>query len=84
MIIVLSKVLGKRTELSAPSLRRFRFVVDCLEQEDMAFVVRELADIFYSDFSDNIGVDERDESSPGLTVPDDRPEDVEHKTLDEF
>lgn len=53
-------------------------------QEDMAIVVRELADTFYSEFADGLDGDEREEPSPGLSIPDDWPEDAEHQTLDEF
>jgi len=53
-------------------------------QEDMAIVVRSLADTFYNEFSDGLDVDEREEPSPGLTIPDDWPEDAEHRTLNEF
>jgi len=53
-------------------------------QQDMAIIVRELADVFYENFSDGIDADKCEEPSPGLTIPDDCPEDAEHKTLDEF
>lgn len=54
------------------------------EQQDMAIVVRELADIFYENFSEGLDVDEREEPSPGLVIPDDWEKDAEYKTLDEF
>ncbi|MFC7238921.1 hypothetical protein ACFQS4_11910 [Saliphagus sp. GCM10025317] len=63
---------------------QFRDQREIEHQEDMAIVVRSLADAFYNEFSDNLAVEEREEPSPGLTVPDDWPEDAEHRTLDEF
>lgn len=53
-------------------------------QEDMAIVVRELADVFYDEFADGLNVGEREEPNPGLTIPDDWEKDAEHRTLDEF
>ncbi|MFA9517306.1 hypothetical protein ACERIT_08830 [Halopenitus sp. H-Gu1] len=53
-------------------------------QEDMAIVVRDLADTFYENFSDGLDVGEREEPSPGLTIPDGWLGDTEHRTLDEF
>ena len=50
----------------------------------MAIVVCDLSDKFYDEFSDDLDVKSRKEPSPGLVVPDDWPEDVEHWTLDEF
>lgn len=63
---------------------QFRDQKEIENQEDMAIVVRSLADVFYENFSDGLDVGEREEPSPGLVVPDDWPEDVEHKMLDEF
>jgi hypothetical protein len=63
---------------------QFRTQKEIENQQDMAIVVRDLADKFYNDFSDDLDADEREEPSPGLVVPDDWPEDAEHKTLDEF
>lgn len=63
---------------------QFRDQKEIENQEHMAIVVRELADLFYAEFSDGLDVESRDEPSPGLTIPDDWPEDAEHRTLDEF
>lgn len=63
---------------------QFRDQTEVENQEGMALVVRELADVFYDNFSDNFDLDEREEPSPGLTLPDDWEEEVEHKKLDEF
>lgn len=40
-------------------------------QQDMAIIVRDLADVFYDEFSDGLDVGEREEHSSGLVVPDD-------------
>lgn len=63
---------------------QFRDQREIENQEDMAIVVRELADVFYDKFADDLDIDEREEPSPGLTIPDDWREEAEHKTLDEF
>lgn len=63
---------------------QFRTQKEIENQEDMAIVVRDLADTFYENFSDGLDVGEREEPSPGLTIPDDWEEDAEHRTLDEF
>ena len=63
---------------------QFRDQREIESQQNMAIVVRDLADTFYNDFSDDLDVDEREEPSPGLTIPDDWPEDAEHRTLYEF
>ncbi len=63
---------------------QFRIQTEVENQEDMAIVVRDLADKFYDEFSDDLDVESREEPAPGLTIPDDWEEDAEHKTLDEF
>ena len=77
----IAKLYTSHDELEGVQFRTQREIEN---QEDLAIVVRELADLFYEDFSADLDVDEREEPSPGLTVPDDWPEDAEHKTLDDF
>ncbi len=63
---------------------QFRTQTEIENQEDMGIAVRELADKFYNKFSDDLDIESREESSPGLSIPDDWPEEAEHRTLDEF
>lgn len=63
---------------------QFRDQAEIESEEDIAIVVRELADTFYSEFATDIDTDERDDPSPGLVAPDDWPESSENKTLDDF
>lgn len=63
---------------------QFRDQKEIKNQQDMAIIVRELADVFYEQFSDGVDVESRDEPSPGLVVPDDWPANTENRTLDEF
>lgn len=63
---------------------QFRDQREIENQEDMTIVVRDLADMFYENFSDGLDVGEREEPSPGLVVPDDWPGGADHRTLDEF
>ena len=52
--------------------------------EEMPVVVRELVDVCYEQYGDDIEMEERESVEPGLTVPDDWEQDTEHRTLDEF
>lgn len=64
--------------------KQFRTQKEIKNQEDMAIVVRELADLFYENFSEDLDIGEREEPSPGLAIPDYWPEEAEHKTLEKF
>lgn len=77
----IAKLYTRHDELEGVQFRGQREIE---HQEDMAIVVRDLADKFYDEFSDGIDIESRDEPSPRLTIPDNWPEDAEHKTLDEF
>jgi hypothetical protein len=63
---------------------QYRDQVEVETEADVAIVVRDLADTFYSEFATDIDTDERDEPTPGLVAPDDWPEGAENKTLDDF
>lgn len=50
---------------------QFRDQKEIESQEDLAIVVRDLADLFYETFVDGLDSSEREEPSDGLTMPDD-------------
>lgn len=63
---------------------QFRDQREIESKEDMAIVMRELADRFYEDYAPgDIKADSRPEASPGVRVPDDS-DGSENRTLDEF
>lgn len=61
---------------------QFRTQSEIESKEDVAIVVRELIDVCYQDYADDIDVDSSSDPTTGVTVPVDQS--TEHRTLDEF
>jgi hypothetical protein len=77
----IAKLYTSHDELEGVQFREQKQVADA---QDVASVVRALADLFYSDFGGDSTRSRRPEPSPGIVLPDDWEEEAVHKTLDEF
>jgi hypothetical protein len=63
---------------------QYRDQMEIESAEEMPVVVRELVDVCYEQYAEDIEMEERESPEPGLTVPEDWEGDAEHKTVDEF
>ena len=75
----IAKLYTRHNELEGV---QFRTQSEIASKEDVTIVVRELIDVCYQDYADDIDVDATSEHTTGVTVPADQLS--EHRTLDEF
>ena len=75
----IAKLYSRHDDLKGVQFRKQKEIES---KDDVALVVRELIDVCYRDYADEIDVDATSEPTTGVTVPVEQS--TEHRTLDEF